>query len=792
MRQGNGSDLLGANDPRSATIGVIYVAPNDDRESVLAAILTQEKLGRKQIAIVLPAQNKAFQRFIDFEGLKNMRRKLQAQLIIVAPQGSSPAEFARQRRFTFFSSLESYGRSLREESDASRSVKRGWFGGRGGSKPGSDEKANGNEGIVPVPIDPQPQAFPAHNTAQIHPDARPDYANPHPILPLAAGTGAGFIAGQELHSPEDDDTLESPQLNTNNNNDVNDDGLDLPPSPQAINNIPDDEEDVQILPPLAMNMDYDDEEDDVEDDMVGPNDDESTPVVAPVPFPVPVPIVEPDEEPEERGAISPIPIRQTTGKRPVVAAAPYMVASGGTTGRPISGSAVPLAPGNPSRSRRRRSGWQLLLLGLVALLLLSLLLCGGIALAAPGTLGSAFASFQRFSSNVVGGGTPSATVTITPKSALLSNTYVVTSTFGTPDPSKRQIGARQLAFTTQPQSKTVPATGKVTTTGTRATGTFTFYNGNTSAYYVTANTIFTDSQGIQIANDGLVSIPAGNPNSGYGHTTVSAHAVNVGVKGNISAGDFSNVPCCGSGSVGISYSSAFTGGQDPQNFTAVQQSDVDNAANPLKPALLQSALTTLNGLKHAGEQYVSNPSCKTQVTPNPGVGSKATSVTVSITATCSAEAYDQASADTIAANLLNAEADKDTGGGYALSGNITTSNASPTVDGKGNVTLLVKASGTWVYQLTSTEKTRLAKLIAGKTKQTATAILLQEPNISKVDITIANGDTLPTDYTQISIVTPSSGLGTPTVGSGSPTPTTPNATPTHIPSPGTTTPIGGS
>ncbi len=49
MRQGDGADLLGANDPRSASIGIIYVAPTDDRQSVLAAILTQDKLGRKQV-----------------------------------------------------------------------------------------------------------------------------------------------------------------------------------------------------------------------------------------------------------------------------------------------------------------------------------------------------------------------------------------------------------------------------------------------------------------------------------------------------------------------------------------------------------------------------------------------------------------------------------------------------------------------------------------------------------------------------------------------------------------------
>src|SRR5437899_2458511 len=122
MRQGNGSDLLGLKDPRSTKIGIIYVAPNDDRKSVLAAILTQEKLGRKQIAIVLPENqpNKAFQRPQDFDDLKAVRRKLRAQLIFVAPAGPGPAEFARQRRFSVYSSLGSYTDALRADPSSTK------------------------------------------------------------------------------------------------------------------------------------------------------------------------------------------------------------------------------------------------------------------------------------------------------------------------------------------------------------------------------------------------------------------------------------------------------------------------------------------------------------------------------------------------------------------------------------------------------------------------------------------------------------------------------------------------
>ena len=132
MRQGDGTDLLGPSDPRSASIGVIYVAPNDDRQSVLTAILTQDKLGFKQVVVVLPDQNKAFQRPVDFDGLKNMRRGLKAEIVFIAHSGPGPSEYARQRRFPVYSSLEAFSQSIRLETLASGtnkgSAKRGLFG----------------------------------------------------------------------------------------------------------------------------------------------------------------------------------------------------------------------------------------------------------------------------------------------------------------------------------------------------------------------------------------------------------------------------------------------------------------------------------------------------------------------------------------------------------------------------------------------------------------------------------------------------------------------------------------
>src|SRR5579883_2574185 len=127
MRQGNGTDLPGisANDPRAASIGVIHVAPTDDRKSVLEAILTLEKLGRKQIAVELPTQNKVFQRLQDFDDLKTIRRKLQAELVFIVPPGPGPAELARQRRFPVYSTLESFADSLNQGAGAGAANKKG-------------------------------------------------------------------------------------------------------------------------------------------------------------------------------------------------------------------------------------------------------------------------------------------------------------------------------------------------------------------------------------------------------------------------------------------------------------------------------------------------------------------------------------------------------------------------------------------------------------------------------------------------------------------------------------------
>src|SRR5215469_930354 len=131
MRLSDGAELLGPNDPRSPSIGMIYVDTNDSRQSVLTAILTQDKYGRDEVVVVLPENNRAFQRPVDFDGLRNMRRGLKSEIVFIAPSGPGPAEFARQRRFPVYSSPENFVQSLKIEAAANEAgKKRGFLFGR--------------------------------------------------------------------------------------------------------------------------------------------------------------------------------------------------------------------------------------------------------------------------------------------------------------------------------------------------------------------------------------------------------------------------------------------------------------------------------------------------------------------------------------------------------------------------------------------------------------------------------------------------------------------------------------
>ncbi len=719
MRQGNGSDILGVNDPRSGTMGIIYVSPNDERASVLAAILTQEKLAHQVIVIVLPAQNKAFQRPVDFDGLKNMRRTLKAQLVIIAPQGSGPAEFARQRRFAIFSSLEAYAQSLRTGQEETQPAKRGWSFMRKLQPQPSD-----NPPSVPqaMPFNPQPDHQPnssehadvAVSPTQIPPVNGADFSGVEQLPPMDADTAP-------LTAPHTGDVLQPQSMVAYTDEQDNVTTQDT----QNIQGIHDTQaaQDTMEPPDEVLEDTPDNEDEESDPDKTQPSSRYTNQPLIPVPEPQPV-ILTP------RPPRIPHDSRASTGGQRI-----QPVGTGGT-GRTsgTSGTSRIVGARNMFRVPLDTTGrrW------LVALLILLLLLLIG---------GGIYTAFSVFGTEVT------ATVTITPIRKTLRNTYTISAVTGVSVVMNSEVEARFISFTPPQQSQTIPASGRGTLPATHATGTLTFYNPSPAPQTIHASTIVTDANGIEVVTDAPVTLPAGQPSTETS-ATVPAHTINTGTSSNIPANDFTKIQCCATGIL-VQNLTAFTGGQNQQTYPYVQQSDIDSATNQLSNTLSQSAQAGVMGQISPGEQLISQINCVSSVKSNHGAGDKAASVTVTVTETCSSEVYNLQQARVVAENLLKADAKQSSGANYVLSGNITTTIfRAALVNRSGNISLMLTAGGVWVYKFSDVQKRQLAQSIAGKSEKDALAVLSAAAGVRSVNVQVNGGDgnTLPGDTKHIIVV----------------------------------------
>jgi serine/threonine protein kinase len=350
--------------------------------------------------------------------------------------------------------------------------------------------------------------------------------------------------------------------------------------------------------------------------------------------------------------------------------------------------------------------------------------------------------------------TPSTTiVTITPASKDLQNIYTIDAVTGTPDISQRQVKARFLSITSLPETQTVRATGNGQTPGTHATGTLRLHNNSNVVFTLPAGKIFTDAHGVRMTNDAAVTVAPAN-SQGPGQANVAVHVLDVGASGNISAGDLYQ-DCCAPG-ITVKNVTAFTGGQDPQTYTYVQQSDIDNAAAALETPLTKRTQTFLQSQLAPNENFISPTQCSSTVTSDSGVGKRVTNVTVSVTALCKGEVYDQSAAQSIVTTLLSREAAVNPGSNYTLVGNVIAVITQAAMIDKNReiTTLLVKAEGVWVFKFNSGWQQKLTNLIVGKSKQGALNILQKQLGVVKISIQLpsSNNTTLPRDPHQIRFV----------------------------------------
>lgn len=611
MRQSDGADLPGTNNPPNADTGIIYVSSDDARPSILEAILRQDKRGRKHILLVLPAKtgNKALSRSTDFDGLKGMRGDLFAQLVIIAPTGSTPAELARQRRFPVYPDLEAFAQSLQEDGQTETPPSPALPTGN------SDEQARDEAPLTPA-------------------DDEDDRAQ---VFPLAPPTGEDSESTRQENAPEP--------------------ALAEPAAPLPAEN---DEEQIILVPP--------------------------PPRVQPISnYPVPA------------GAA--VPAR--------------------------SGTVVPAG-----RAPRPRRWWIALLIVLLVLLL-------------------GFLVYQPLLNLIF---VPKATVTITPASKELKNTYTITAVVGTPDAAQTQVQARVLFATSPTLQKAVNASGVAHTLATQASGMLTFYNTSPAPKSVPAGTVFLGASGVPVVNDGAVIVPA-SALPATGQITVPAHAVNAGSSGNIPANDLNAVACCGAPAILVSNLTSFAGGVDAQTSSYVEQSDIDETAATLAASLTIKTQADLVKQIQPGEQLVAPPRCVPLIGSDQAAGNTVDTVTVSASVYCTGEAFDQRGAYGLAANLLATDPALHPGTAYAPVGHIVTRIQQATVDAQNVITLIVLAEGVWVYQFNATQLNVLRRLVVGKTQQDAQSVLLKQSGVhqTSIQLTGVNESTLPSDPKQIEV-----------------------------------------
>ena len=168
---------------------------------------------------------------------------------------------------------------------------------------------------------------------------------------------------------------------------------------------------------------------------------------------------------------------------------------------------------------------------------------------------------------------------------------------------------RVLPPFTLSQSQTTPTSGHAHQDAKVAIGTVTFYNGSNVAQTINAETILTGQDGVQVATDQAVTVPAANLPQ-IGEATVSAHAVTVGSQGNIQAFDITTAL---SNDLTVKNLASFRGGADERDFRTVAKNDISQTAAPLKATLAQSINGALQGQLKKNEMLVT-PSCTTAIT----------------------------------------------------------------------------------------------------------------------------------------------------------------------------------
>jgi hypothetical protein len=338
-----------------------------------------------------------------------------------------------------------------------------------------------------------------------------------------------------------------------------------------------------------------------------------------------------------------------------------------------------------------------------------------------------------------------ATVTLTLQSRIIQSTYLLTAT--TTTAAQGQVQAMALTQTVV-QSKTAHASGYFP--GLQASGFITLQNTSTSCgcpIFIPADTPFTSSTGVRVVTDTDISVAA------QCMVTVAAHATIYGSGGNLPAGSIHAT--FGAHILGTNHL-AFTGGQSGQSHALVQQADINGLTSALQVRNEQNAYNSLKSRLQSGQRLAGMPLCRSKTAADHPAGTIAMNVTVTMTTTCAAEAYDFSGVLQIVGQKVQAQAASYFNSDFVEVGTLQASvtNAAITDANSGTLLLAVQATGKWAYRFGQGLKQSLAKVIAGKDVSQVRALLSSEAGIAAVNITISGPgqNTLPSDDARITIV----------------------------------------
>src|SRR5712692_7227669 len=194
------------------------------------------------------------------------------------------------------------------------------------------------------------------------------------------------------------------------------------------------------------------------------------------------------------------------------------------------------------------------------------------------------------------------------------------------------VATRTLAPVRLTRSATTSTTGHRHQDASAASGILTFYNGNASPQTVAIGTVFTGSDGLQVATDQAVTIPAANPPY-LGQATITASTLRAGSAGNIHVYDINGTV---SSSVFVKNLAAFTGGRDARTYQAVAPQDIQNATSTLQAIVVQAMPFAF---PVAPGESVYPAHCLSTATPDHHAGEEATTLTVRVAYTCQGSAY---------------------------------------------------------------------------------------------------------------------------------------------------------